>query len=69
MSRATFLRPVCGAATTLLVLQGCARDVGRLLGGDWGVPPEAALEEDAARAVLAGEEFVFACRATSSSTT
>ena len=59
ISRAAFLRSICGAATTLLALQGCTRDVGRLLGGDWGVPPEAALEEEAARAVLAGEEFVF----------
>jgi predicted TIM-barrel fold metal-dependent hydrolase len=59
MSRASFLRSICGAATTLLALQGCARDADRLLGGFWDVPPEAALEEDAARAVLAGEEFVF----------
>jgi uncharacterized protein len=59
MTRSGFLRSVCGAATTLLALQGCARDADRLLGGFWDVPPEAALEEDAARAVLAGEEFVF----------
>jgi predicted TIM-barrel fold metal-dependent hydrolase len=59
MSRAAFLRSLCGAATTLLALQGCTWDARRLLGGDWGVPPEAALEEEAARAVLAGEEFVF----------
>jgi hypothetical protein len=59
MSRATFLRSVCGAATTLLALRSCNLDAGRLVGGDWGVPPEAALEEEAARAVLAGEEFVF----------
>jgi hypothetical protein len=59
MSRASFLRSICGAATTLLALQGCARDAGGLLGGFWDVTPEAGLEEDAARAVLAGEEFVF----------
>jgi hypothetical protein len=59
MSRASFLRSICGAATTLLALQGCARDADWLLGGFWDVPPEAALEEEAARAVLAGEEFVF----------
>jgi uncharacterized protein len=59
LSRARFLRSVCGAATTLLALQGCARDAGGLLGGFWEVPPEAALEQEAARAVLAGEEFVF----------
>jgi uncharacterized protein len=59
MSRASFLRSICGAATTLLALQGCARDAESLLGGFWDVPPEAAFEDDAARAVLAGEEFVF----------
>ena len=59
VSRATFLRSICGAATTLLALQGCARDAGRLTGGLWELPREAALERDAARAVLAGEEFVF----------
>jgi uncharacterized protein len=59
MSRATFLRSVCGAATTLVALQGCWRDAGGLLGGSWELPKEAALEEEAARAVLAGEEFVF----------
>ena len=59
VTRASFLRSVCGAATTLLALQGCARDADRLLGGFWDVPREAALEEDAARAVLAGDEFVF----------
>jgi len=59
VSRATFLRSVCGAATTLLALQSCARDAGSLLGGFWEVPPEAAVEEEAARAVLAGDEFVF----------
>jgi predicted TIM-barrel fold metal-dependent hydrolase len=59
MSRASFLRSICGAATTLLALQGCALDARKLLGGDWAVPPEAAVEEEAARAVLAGEEFVF----------
>jgi predicted TIM-barrel fold metal-dependent hydrolase len=60
ISRATFLRSICGAATTLLALQSCARDAGKsALGGFWDLPREAALEQDAARAVLAGEEFVF----------
>ena len=45
MSRGTFLRSVCGAATTLLALRGCNLEAGRLFGGDWAVPPEAALEE------------------------
>jgi predicted TIM-barrel fold metal-dependent hydrolase len=59
MSRSTFLRSVCGAATTLLALQGCLRDAGKLRGGAWELDPEAALEKEAARAVLAGDEFVF----------
>ena len=60
VSRAAFLRSVCGAATTLLALQGCAGDAARRsLGGGWDVPLEAALDREAARAVLAGEEFVF----------
>ncbi|MBA3264134.1 MAG: amidohydrolase family protein [Thermoleophilaceae bacterium] len=59
ISRASFLRSICGAATTLLALQGCASDLGRLLGGRWDLPSEAGLEEEAARAVLAGQEFVF----------
>jgi hypothetical protein len=60
LSRATFLRSLCGAATTLLALQACAREAAvRVLGGGWDVPPEAALDQEAARAVLAGEEFVF----------
>lgn len=60
ISRATFLRSVCGAATTLLALQSVAADAARrALGADWLVPPDAALDEEAARAALAGEEFVF----------
>ncbi len=66
ISRATFLRSVCGAATTLLALQGCTLEAERQragttreVGGEWGVHPEAGLDEEAARAVLAGEEFVF----------
>jgi predicted TIM-barrel fold metal-dependent hydrolase len=59
MSRAAFLRSICGAATTLMALQGCAKDLNRLFGGGWDVPGEAALEEEPARAVLAGDEFIF----------
>ena len=60
ISRGVFLRSVCGAATTLLALQGCAREAAtRALGGYWDVPPDAALDADAARSVLAGREFVF----------
>jgi uncharacterized protein len=58
LSRAAFLRSVCGAATTLLALQGCAFDSGRG-GGLWDLPTDSGLDEDAARSVLAGEEFVF----------
>jgi predicted TIM-barrel fold metal-dependent hydrolase len=59
-TRASFLRSLCGAATTLLALQGCAGGAARrALGGGWELPPEASLDADAARAVLAGEEFVF----------
>jgi hypothetical protein len=60
ITRASFLRSLCGAATTLLALQGCAGEAARrALGGGWDVPPEASLDAEAARAVLAGEEFVF----------
>jgi predicted TIM-barrel fold metal-dependent hydrolase len=63
-SRAAFLRSICGAATTLLALTACTHKAARhrarhALGGTWTVPPEAAVDADAARAVLAGEEFVF----------
>ena len=58
MSRASFLRSVCGAATTLLALQGCAFDSGRG-GGLWDLPTESGVDEEAARSALAGDEFVF----------
>ena len=59
VTRGEFLRSVCGAATTLLAIQGCTRSARHALGGYWAVPSEAALEAEAAGAVLAGEEFVF----------
>ena len=59
MSRAAFLGSICGAATTLLSLQACAWDSRRTRGGGWDVPAEAGVDEEAARSVLAGEEFVF----------
>src|SRR5881275_3303344 len=46
MSRPEFLRSVCGAAKLGL-------------GGFWEIPSEGALEADAARATLAGRQFVF----------
>lgn len=60
MSRGAFLRSICGAATTLLALQGSARDAaGSALGGGWELPAEGGLDPDAARSVLAGQQFVF----------
>src|SRR6266571_7502588 len=59
ISRPDFLRSVCGAATTLLSLQGVWVDAARQLGGFWNVPAEGALEPEAARVGLAGEQFVF----------
>src|SRR5688500_7939282 len=54
VSRRDFLQTSCGAATVLLAidqLAGC--------GGRYQVPPEAALERDAADAALAGDELIF----------
>jgi hypothetical protein len=64
MSRRRFLRSVCGAATTLLAINACSeastRDaVRRKPGGPFSVPTTAAVDPDAARAALAGDEFVF----------
>jgi len=64
VSRRTFLSSVCGVATTLLALSACADESTRHVlrrkpGGTYTVPPTAAVDPDAARAVLAGDEFVF----------
>ncbi|HEU5305752.1 MAG TPA: amidohydrolase family protein [Acidimicrobiia bacterium] len=64
MSRRRFLRSVCGVATTLLAINACSeastRDAARRKpGGTFSVPTTAAVDPDAARAALAGEEFVF----------
>jgi uncharacterized protein len=60
MSRATFLRSICGAATTLLALQATVTDAAsRALGGGWEIAREAALDPVAARAALTGDEFIF----------
>jgi uncharacterized protein len=59
VSRRQFLVSICGAATTLLALEGCARDASRSRPGRYRVPPEAAREANAARSALAGEEFIF----------
>lgn len=63
-SRRTFLSSVCGVATTLLALSACSDEstrhtLRRKPGGTYTVPPTAAVDPDAARAVLAGDEFVF----------
>ena len=63
MSRREFLLSVCGAATTLLVLDACTREEarrqGREPGGGYGVAPEATLDPDTAMEEIGGEEFVF----------
>jgi hypothetical protein len=64
MSRRRFLRSVCGAATTLLAINACAEEatheaVRRKPGGTFSLPSTSAADPDAARAALAGNEFVF----------
>jgi hypothetical protein len=64
MSRRRFLRSVCAAATTLLAVNACAEEstrhaARRRPGGTYSVPPTSAVDPDAARAALAGDEFVF----------
>jgi uncharacterized protein len=63
VSRRSFLLSLAGAATTLLVLNGCAEEASRAKrrrpGGTYEVPPTAAVDPDAARAALAGDEFIF----------
>jgi len=64
LSRRRFLRSLCGAATTLLAINACSEEstrqhARRKPGGTYAVPPTAAVDPDAARAALAGDEFVF----------
>jgi len=64
MSRRQFLTSLCGAATTLLALNACTDEAtratkGRKPGGRFEIPSTAAVDPDAARAALAGDEFVF----------
>ena len=63
MSRRSFLRSVCGAATVLLALDGCSResdrDAGRSTGGTFTVPPESGVDRDAAEDALGGDGFVM----------
>jgi predicted TIM-barrel fold metal-dependent hydrolase len=62
--RRRFLRSLCGAATTLLAINACADESTRHVarrrpGGTYSLPPTSAVDPDAARAALAGDEFVF----------
>ena len=67
MSRREFLLSICGAATTLLVLDACAREAHRAdparitsePGGGYDILPEATIELEPAHDVIGGEEFVF----------
>ncbi len=64
VSRRRFLSSLCGAATTLLAINACSEEsarqtVRRTPGGTFSVPSTAAVDPDAARAALAGNEFVF----------
>ena len=60
MDRRRFLLSMCGAATTLFVLNACTREASKKpVGGRYNVTPEATLDPDIAREQLGGEEFVF----------
>ena len=63
MSRRRFLTGLTGTAATFFVLNACASErsgsLGQGPGGSYEVPPEATIDPDAARAALAGDEFVF----------
>jgi len=54
ITRREYLTSACGAATVLLGMNqlGCG-------GGTYQVPPESALDADAARSAVAGDEFIF----------
>jgi uncharacterized protein len=64
MSRRDFLTSMCGAATMLLTINACADEATRATkrrrpGGTFAIPPTASTDPDAARAALAGPDFVF----------
>jgi uncharacterized protein len=63
LSRRQFLLSVCGAATTLLVLDACSKDqagrAGQRPGGTFDIPKEATTEPDAARSAISGDEVIF----------
>jgi hypothetical protein len=60
VSRRTFLLSMCGAATTLFAIQACSDDKsnGRS-GGTFDIATSTTLDEDEARAKLAGDEVIF----------
>src|SRR6056297_615837 len=57
-SRRSFLVSTCGAASTLLAFNAAQAAMGRT-GGLFALVDDAAVEEEAANAVLAGDEFIF----------
>jgi hypothetical protein len=64
LSRRQFLLSVCGAATTLLALDACAKESAKQAGrpapgGTFTIPSTATTDPEVARAVIAGDEFVF----------
>jgi predicted TIM-barrel fold metal-dependent hydrolase len=59
ISRRQFLFTASAAATTLLALQGCLGNAGKSSGGRYTVPADAGKDQEAARAALSGEEFIF----------
>ena len=60
MSRRQFLLSLCGAATTLLMLDACTQEASqKRAGGRYRISPEATTDPDAARQILGGDEFVF----------
>jgi hypothetical protein len=64
MSRRRFLTSLCGAATVLFAVNACAEEstrhtLRRRPGGTYALPPSSTVDPEAARAALAGDEFVF----------
>jgi len=67
LSRREFLLSICGAATTLAMLDACTREAHRANptaptsspGGGYSISPSATLEPEPAHTDIGGEEFVF----------
>ncbi|MEX2498708.1 MAG: amidohydrolase family protein [Wenzhouxiangellaceae bacterium] len=57
-TRRNFLVSTCGAASTLLAFNAAQAAIGRT-GGLFALTDETALDDDAAKAVLDGDEFIF----------